>query len=117
VATISNLNIDAASDYSSTVTISSVASDGTETAFDLTNYTVSASIRKTFASSTATDFTSNIVSPPTDGKVTISLTDAQTTTLDRGRYVWDMIVTSSGGTITRVLQGTATVNPSVTRSA
>ena len=47
MATISNLVIDANADYSSTVTISSIASDGTETPFDLTGYTVSASIRKT----------------------------------------------------------------------
>ena len=117
MATISNLNIDAASDYSSTVTISSVASDGTETAFDLTNYTVAAEIRKTFASSTATAFTAAVNSPATDGKVTISLTDVQTIALDRGRFVWDMVVTSASGTKTRVLQGTVTVNPSVTRAA
>ena len=117
MATISNLNIDAASDYSSTVTISSVASDGTETAFDLTGYTVTSSIRKTFASSTATAFTAAVNSPATDGKVTISLTDVQTIALDRGRFVWDMVVTSASGTKTRVLQGTVTVNPSVTRAA
>lgn len=115
MATIANLNIDAAADYSSTVTISSVASDGTETAFDLTGYTVTASIRKTFASATATAFTVAINSPATAGNVTISLTDVQTTALDRGRYVWDMVATSGAGTITRVLQGTVTVNPSVTR--
>ena len=117
MATISNLNLDAAADYSSTVTISSVATDGTETAFDLTNYTVEATIRKTFASATATAFTTNIVDPPTGGQVTITLTDVQTTALDRGRFVWDMVVSSAGGTKTRVLQGTATVNPSVTRAA
>jgi hypothetical protein len=116
VATISNLNIDAASDYTSTVTISSVAADGTETAFDLTNYTVAAEIRKTFASANATAFTAAVSSPATAGQVTISLTDVQTTALDRGRFVWDMVVTAVGGAKTRVLQGTATVNPSVTRS-
>ena len=115
MATISNLVLDAASDYSSTVTISSVASDGTETAFDLTGYTVAASVRKTFASSTATAFTTAIDSPATAGNVTITMTDVQTTALDRGRYVWDMVITSSGGLITRVLQGMVTVNPSVTR--
>ena len=117
MATISNLNIDAASDYTSTVTISSVATDGTETAFDLTNYTVAAEIRKTFASANATAFTAAVSSPATDGQVTISLTDVQTTALDRGRFVWDMVVTAAGGAKTRVLQGTATVNPSVTRPA
>ena len=116
MATISNLNIDASADFSSTVNLSSVDSGGTETAFDLTGYTVTASIRKSFASSTATDITCSIVSPPTGGQVTITLTDVQTTALDRGRYVWDMVVTSSGGSITRVVQGVVTVNPSVTRA-
>tara|TARA_Y100000592_G_scaffold47971_1_gene76107 strand:- start:1783 stop:2136 length:354 start_codon:yes stop_codon:yes gene_type:complete len=117
VATISNLNIDAAADYQSTVTISSIASDGTESAFDLTNYTATASLRKNYASSSKTDFTCNIDSPATNGNVTISLTDVQTAALDRGRYVWDMTVTSSGGTITRVVEGVITVNPSVTRTS
>ena len=115
MATISNLNIDAAADYQSTVTVSSLASDGTETAFDLTNYTASASLRKNYASSSKTDFTCNIDSPASNGNVTIILTDTQTAALDRGRYVWDMIITSPGGTITRVVEGVVTVNPSVTR--
>jgi len=117
VATISNLNIDAAADYQSTVTISSIATDGTETAFDLTNYSATASLRKNFASSTKIDFSCNIDSPATNGNVTISLTDVQTESLDRGRYVWDMTVTSAGGTITRVVEGVVTINPSVTRTA
>ena len=116
MATISNLVIDANADYSSTVTISSIASDGTETPFDLTGYTVTASIRKTFASTTATAFDITIDPDPTTGSVVIGLSDVQSGTLDRGRYVWDMIVTSAGGLITRVVQGLATVNPSVTRS-
>tara|TARA_R100000808_G_C2136511_1_gene144801 strand:+ start:87 stop:434 length:348 start_codon:yes stop_codon:yes gene_type:complete len=115
VATISNLNIDAAADYQSTVTVSSIGSDGTETAFDLTNYTATASLRKNYASSSKTDFTCNIDSPATSGNVTIILTDTQTAALDRGRYVWDMIITSAGGKITRVVEGIVTVNPSVTR--
>ena len=113
---ISNLVIDANADYSSTITISSIASDGTETPFDLTGYTVSASVRKTFASATATAMDITIDPDPTTGSVTVGLTDVQTGALDRGRYVWDMIVTSAGGLITRVVQGLATVNPSVTRS-
>ena len=116
MATISNLVIDANADYSSTVTISSISSDGTETPFDLTGYTVTASIRKTFASATATAFAITVDPDPTTGSVTVGLTDVQSGTLDRGRYVWDMVVTSAGGLITRVVQGLATVNPSVTRS-
>ena len=117
MATISNLVIDANADYSSTVTISSIASDGTETPFDLTGYSVTASIRKTFASATATAMSITVDPDPATGSVTVGLTDVQTGTLDRGRYVWDMVVTSAGGLITRVVQGLATVNPSVTRTA
>ena len=116
MATISNLVIDANADYSSTVTISSISSDGTETPFDLTGYTVTASIRKTFASATATAMDITVDPDPATGSVTVGLSDTQTGTLDRGRYVWDMIVTSAGGLVTRVVQGLATVNPSVTRS-
>ena len=116
MATISNLVIDANADYSSTVTISSIASDGTETPFDLTGYTVTASVRKTFASATATAFDVTVDPDATTGSVTVGLSDVQTGVLDRGRYVWDMIVTSAGGHVTRVDQGLATVNPSVTRS-
>ena len=116
MATISNLTIDANADYSSSVTISSVSDAGVETAFDLTGYTVTASIRKTFASATATAMSITVDPDPATGSVTVGLTDVQTGTLDRGRYVWDMVVTSAGGLITRVVQGLATVNPSVTRS-
>ncbi|MDP7366932.1 MAG: hypothetical protein QGH83_06700 [Candidatus Pacebacteria bacterium] len=115
MATISNLYIDADADYSSTVTLSSVDSAGTLTVFNLTDYTATASVRKTYASSTATSFNCIIDADPTTGKVVIALTDAQTASLNRGRYVWDMMVESSGGTKTRVLQGVVTINPSVTR--
>ena len=117
MATISNLNIDAAADYQSTVTISSIATDGTETALDLTNYTATASLRKNFASTAKTDFTCSIGSPATSGNVTISRTGAQADALDRGRYVWERTVASAGGTITRVVEGVITINPSVTRTA
>ncbi|MDP6770963.1 MAG: hypothetical protein QF704_09740, partial [Anaerolineales bacterium] len=64
MATISNLYIDADADYSSTVTLSSVDSAGTVTVFDLTDYTATASVRKTYASSTATSFNCIIDADP-----------------------------------------------------
>jgi hypothetical protein len=44
------------------------------------------------------------------------LTDAITTDLEEGRYVWDLTTTDSSGLITRRIEGRATVTPSVTRS-
>jgi len=111
MATISNLFIDQDADFTTTVTVN----DSTGSALDLTNYTALAMIRKTYQSSTATTFTSSFVSPRTTGQITISLTDTQTAALESGRYVYDLVITDSSGSKTRVVEGIATVNPSVSR--
>lgn len=111
MATISNLFIDQDADFTTTVTVN----DSTGSALDLTNYTALAMIRKTYQSSTATTFTSSFVSPRTTGQITISLTDTQTAALESGRYVYDLVITDSSGNKTRVVEGNATVNPSVSR--
>ena len=111
MATISNLFIDQDADFTTTVTVN----DSTGSALDLTNYTALGMIRKTYQSSTATTFTSSFVSPRTTGQITISLTDTQTAALESGRYVYDLVITDASGNKTRVVEGTATVNPSVSR--
>jgi hypothetical protein len=111
MATISNLFIDQDADFTTTVTVN----DSNGTALDLTSYTALAMIRKTYQSSTATTFTSAFVSPRTTGQITISLTDTQTAALESGRYVYDLVITDASGNKTRVVEGIATVNPSVSR--
>ena len=111
MATISNLFIDQSADFTTTVTIN----DSAGSALDLTGYTALAMIRKTYQSTTATTFTSTFVSPRTTGQITISLTDTQTAALEAGRYVYDLVITDSSGNKTRVVEGIATVNPSVSR--
>ena len=111
MATISNLFIDQDADFTTTVTVN----DSTGSALDLTNYTALAMIRKTYQSSTATTFTSAFVSPRTTGQITISLTDTQTAALEQGRYVYDLVITDASGSKTRVVEGIATVTPSVSR--
>jgi len=111
MATISNLFIDQGADFTTTVTVN----DSNGTALDLTSYTALAMIRKTYQSSTATTFTSAFVSPRTTGQITISLTDTQTAALEQGRYVYDLVITDASGSKTRVVEGIATVTPSVSR--
>ena len=111
MATISNLFIDQDADFTTTVTVN----DSTGSALDLTNYTALGMIRKTYQSSTATTFTSSFVSPRTTGQITISLTDTQTSALESGRYVYDLVITDASGNKTRVVEGNVTVNPSVSR--
>ena len=57
-------------------------------------------------------------SNPATGKITLSLSDVQTTALEEGRYVYDVVITNTNSNDfkTRVVEGIATVMPSVTRS-
>lgn len=112
MATISNIFINQGADFSTTVTIS----DGDGTALDLAAFTALAQIRKTYESTTSTSFSTTFESPRTTGEITISLTDTQTAALESGRYVYDLLITSVSGAKTRVVEGIATVNPSVSRS-
>ncbi len=110
MASISNIFIDQGATFTTTVTVTDANGD----AVNLSGYSVAAQIRKTFLSSTATAFTATI-SNASSGEITISLTPTQTTALEAGRFVYDVLITASGGTKTRVVEGQVTVNPSVTR--
>ena len=111
MASISNIFIDQGATFTTTLTIN----DANGSALDLTGYTAIAQIRKSPSSSISDSFTATFVSPRTTGQITISLTDTQTTALEAGRYNYDVLITDSGGTKTRVVEGIATINPSVSR--
>ena len=110
MSSISNIFIDQGADYTSTVTVT----DSSDSAVNLTGFSAAAQIRKSHLSSTSTAFTASI-SNASAGEITISLTDSQTTSLEAGRYVYDVVITSGSGAKTRVVEGQVTVNPSVTR--
>jgi len=112
MATVSNIFIDQGATFTTTVTIN----DSTGSALDLSNYTALAQIRKTYASTTSTSFTSTFASDRTTGQITISLTDTQTASLDSGRYVYDVLITDASDVKTRVVEGSAIVTAGVTTS-
>ena len=89
---------------------------------DLTNHNVAAKMKRGYNSdsSETIEFTTIVPDPPSDGVLTLSLTNEQTDALNtRGRYVYDVelsFVDSDGNTIVeRVLEGKIRVTPSVTR--
>ena len=113
MATISNIFIDCGADFTTTVSVT----DSSGSALNLTNYTAAAQIRKTYESSSATvAFTVAFNADRTTGKIDISLTGAQTAAISQGRYVYDVVIIAAGGDKTRVVEGIATINPSVSRS-
>ena len=111
MAIAQNIIIDQDSDYSQQFTAKTDAG----VVIDLTNCSIDASVRKSFASTTAKAFTPTIVSA-TAGTFTLAMTDTQTGLLERGRHVYDVVISDSGGDKTRVQSGVATVSPSVTRT-
>jgi hypothetical protein len=88
---------------------------------DLTGFTATSKLKKTYASDSDSTIAFNtiIATPATDGVLTISLTNAQTDLLKAGRYVYDVelafLDSDSNQIIERVLEGRVQVSPSVTR--
>ena len=108
---VSNIVINAGADFSQTFNLES---SDTSSALNLTDYTVSAQMRKYSGSLTATSFTTNVSTPATLGRITISLTSEQTISLKPGRYVYDIVIDRSD-VKTRVIEGMVLVREGVTR--
>ncbi len=108
---VNNIIINSGSDFSQSFTLE--GSD-TNSAFDLTGYTAFSQLRKYAGSSTAVNFTTSIFSPPTSGKISISLTSTQTSSIKPGRYVYDILIEKAGSKI-RVIEGMVLVREGVTR--
>jgi hypothetical protein len=106
-----NIIIDQGADYSTSLTVTE--DDGTAT--DLTGYTGAGQIRKHYASSTAYDFDIIFAADRSSGVVTLSLSRATTETIEAGRYVYDVEITSAANNRTRLVEGIATVTPQVTK--
>jgi hypothetical protein len=110
MATISNLYVDAGATYSNIITVT--ASNGQ--ALDLTGYTVASQMRKSYSSSTVYAFTASVYDAA-NGKIRLQLTSTQSEAIPAGRWLYDVEITSSSGTKTRVVEGIVTVNPQITQ--
>lgn len=83
-------------------------------AVNLSGYTAESQLRKSYYSTTANNLTATITNNAT-GEITLSMTAANTANLSPTRYYYDLLITAGDGTKTRVIEGIATVAPSVTR--
>lgn len=104
-----NLVIDQGSDFSADIDLVDV----TGAVYNLTGHTVAAQMRKNYASSSASTFSTS--HNATGGKITLTLASTSTATIEPGRYLYDVEIRSSGGVVTRVVEGIVTVTPGITR--
>ena len=110
MAGFAELTLEQGANFTTTVTVN--GSDGSPT--NLLNYTGAAQIRKSYYSTTANNFTVSI-SNAAAGELTVSMTAANTANLTAGRMLYDLLITSPTNVKTRVVEGIATILPSVTR--
>ena len=81
---------------------------------NLSGYSVAAQMRKSYYSTSATSFTIGITDA-TAGKITMTMSSANTANVTPGRYVYDVLLTSDTNVETRIIEGIVVVLPSVTR--
>jgi hypothetical protein len=105
------ITIEQGANLSTTVTVSDIEGS----AVNLTNYSASSQLRKSYYSSSANTMLATITGNA-NGQITLSMTAANSANLSPGRYVYDLIIKNSvDNSVTRVIEGTAVVLPSVTR--
>lgn len=103
-----NIVIDKGSYFENTFNISN--SDGTVA--NLTGYTNAvARIKKHPGATTSYSFQTNVTLA--SGRIVVSMGHTTTSLLDVGRNYYDIFITSPGGDVLKVIEGTAIVNPSV----
>ena len=90
-----------------------VKDDGS--AMNLTGYSVASKMRSTHDSSTVVGTFTCTISDAANGKITMQMTNSTTAAIEEGMYVYDLEITASSGTVTRIMEGRVTVNAEVTR--
>jgi len=110
MAAVKNLYIDQGSDFNAQITIY----DDNNLPWDLTGYTGEAKIKKSYYSSTSVNFTLSFAASRLTGTVVLELNSSQTSSLEQGRYLYDILIEDEYGKKTRVLEGIVTINPGVT---
>jgi|TARA_R110001583_G_scaffold3215_1_gene21035 hypothetical protein len=84
-------------------------------AMNLTGYSVASKMRSTHDSGTVVGTFSCTISNASGGVIVMTMTSSTTGNIEEGMYVYDIEITSSAGTVTRLMEGNVTVNPEVTR--
>jgi hypothetical protein len=112
VATISNLYIDQGTTFSTIIDLTN--QDGSP--MNLTGFTIQAQIRKSYQSSTFTNFTASVYGTPTNGQIRLQLTPSVSSAMRAGRYLYDIEITNTTTQDKyRVLEGIVVISPEITR--
>ena len=101
--------VDQGSSFSTSINLT----DTSDNVINLENFTGAAQLRKHYTSSQSTPFSVTVI--PITGEVRLDLSANTTALLAPGRYVYDVELTDTTGVVSRIVEGTVTVTPNVTR--
>ena len=110
MAAYSELTLEQYANFSTSINVD----DSSGNAINLFGYTAASQIRKSYYSTTATNFTA-AVTGVANGELTISMTAANTANMTPGRYLYDVVITSPTSIETRVVEGIVVILPGVTQ--
>ena len=78
-------------------------------------YTVQSQMRRSYYSANISANITCTISNASNGEITMSMTAANTANIKPGQYVFDVKTTDTSNVVTRILEGTITVVPAVTK--
>ena len=108
----SELFLEQGASFNTSITLDDVSGES----FNLSTYSGSSQMRKSYYSSNAAaTFTVSTGANPSLGVITLSLDSANTANVYPGRYLYDVYLTSGEGRV-RVLEGIVNVTPQVTKT-
>ena len=110
MAAFTELLIEQGASFSTTVNVEDTAG----AAINLTSYTASSQMRKSYYSSTYSVI-SSVITGNANGEITLTMTSSNTANLSPGRYVFDLVITAPTTIKTRVVEGIIVVSPGVTQ--
>lgn len=111
MAIYTDLSIDQGADFESNLDL--VAEDGSP--LDLTGYTFSSQIRKSYYSSNASANITVQVVDASNGNTVLAITAANTANIAAGRYAYDVKMKNDLNKTIRIVEGIITVTPQVTK--
>jgi ribosomal protein S1 len=105
------LTVDQGSTFESTIDL--VSDDGA--VINVAGYVFTGQIRKSYYSANATANLTLTIINAANGNVKVSISAANTANIKAGRYLYDIKMTDTSNTVTRLVEGIITITPQVTR--
>lgn len=106
-------------DQGATLRESFTYKDSDNAVVDLTGYTARSQVRSSYTSATTilnlTSQAGTLTITANTGTIAFNVSATTTAALTPGNYVWDLELVDATGIVTRLVGGTCTVTPEVTR--